>query len=296
MKNELTQLIQLCNLYGLDKKDGFSDTYIDEIKLFKVTSNDDLMPLLYKKGFSFIGQGNKIGYINSIKIEQGYTDYLIISSPQPVECEAYIAGEEPLIGIYINLDMNRLQRVVRKFSKFNQTSKINHEVSFSITCNIRTDVIQEIYVRLLMILDNKMESRMLFDGLLDELYFRILQSNNGYMLEQLCQESSNISKISKAAEYIINNIDKKITLDEMARLSDMSINNFHKLFKQALNDTPIQYIKKIRLYKAKQLILYNNMKTVDAAQEVGYDSTSQFSREFKRYFGIPPSQIKNMEK
>lgn len=295
MKNDLKQLIELCSLYGLDKRDGFCDTYVDEIKLFKVSSNDDLMPLLYKKGFSFIGQGSKIGYINNIKIEHGYTDYLIISSPQPVECETYIVGDQPLIGIYINLDMSRLQRVVRKFSEFNDISKLNNEITFSITCNIRTDVIQEIYFRLLTILENKIESKMLCEGLLDELYFRILQSSNGSMLEQHCQENSNISKISRVAEHIINNIEKKISLDDMARLSDMSINNFHKLFKQALNDTPVQYIKKIRLYKAKQLIIYNNMKAVDAAQKVGYESTSQFSREFKRYFGIPPSQIKNMK-
>ena len=125
---------------------------------------------------------------------------------------------------------------------------------------------------------------------------RYFQSSNGSILAQLCEKNSNISKISRVAEHIINNIDKKISLDDMARLSDMSINNFHKLFKQALNDKPVKYIKKIRLFKAKQLIIYNNMKAVDAAQKVGYESVSKFSREFKRYFGIPLSHIKNMKK
>ena len=80
----------------------------------------------------------------------------------------------------------------------------------------------------------------------------------------------------------------------MAKLADMSVNNFHKLFKQAMNDTPIQYIKKIRLEKAKQLIAYNNMKVIEASNAVGYDNVSQFSREFKRYFGHPPSTIKKV--
>jgi len=295
INNDLTKLEQLCETYGLDTKDGFSDTYVAEVKLFKVSSNDDLMPLLYNKGFSFIGQGKKIGYINDVRFEHGYTDYLVISSPQPVECETYILGDEPLIGIYINLDMRRLQRVVRKYSKFMSENKKSKEITFSITCNIRTEVIQDIYIRLLNILTNEAESNMMSDGLLDELYYRILQSNNGAMLAQLCEENSNVSKISRTVEYIIENINQKISLDEMARLADMSINNFHKLFKLALNDTPVQYIKKIRLYKARQLIIYNNMKAVDAAQEVGYDSTSQFSREFKRYFGVSPSKIKDME-
>ena len=189
--------------------------------------------------------------------------------------------------------MTRLQRVVRNFSEFNKT-KVNNKISLTVTCNIRTDVIQNIYLRLIDILDNKSESNMLSDGLLDELYYRILQSDNGYMLEQLCLENSNVAKISRAVEYIITNIEKKISLDEMARLSDMSINNFHKLFKEVLNDTPIQYIKKIRLNKAKQLILYNNKKVIDAAQTVGYENVSQFSREFKRYFGVSPSKINTL--
>lgn len=291
MTNDSIQLINLCKLYGLENKNGFANTYIDEIKLFKVSSNEELMPLLYKKGFSFVGSGKKIGYINNVKFEHGYLDYLVISSPQPVECETYIMGNEPLVGIYINLNMNRLQKVVKKFTQFDSSDKINKEVSFSITCNNRTDVIQNIYEKFLLILENKIESDILANGLLDELYYRILQSNSGSMLIQLCQKDSNLSKISRAIDYIVENIEQKIDLDEMSKLADMSVNNFHKLFKQAMNDTPIQYIKKIRLEKAKQLILYNNMKVVEASNTVGYDNVSQFSREFKRYFGRSPSQI-----
>ncbi|MGB7401614.1 MAG: AraC family transcriptional regulator [Arcobacter sp.] len=295
MTNDSMQLTNLCKLYGLENKNGFANTYIEEIKLFKVSSNEELMPLLYKKGFSFVGSGKKIGYINNVKFEHGYLDYLVISSPQPVECETYIMGDEPLVGIYITLDMNRLQKVVKKFTQFDSSDKIDKEVGFSITCNNRTDVIQNIYGKFLAILEDEIESDILANGLLDELYYRILQSNSGSMLIQLCQKDSNLSKISRVIDYIVENIEQKIDLDEMAKLADMSVNNFHKLFKQAMNDTPIQYIKKIRLEKAKQLIAYNNnMKVIEASNAVGYDNVSQFSREFKRYFGHPPSTIKKV--
>jgi AraC-like DNA-binding protein len=294
MTNESIKLIKLCKLYGLENATGFTNTYVEEIKLFKVSSNDELMPLLYKKGFSFIGQGRKIGYINNIKFEHGYMDYLVISSPQPVECETYIMGNEPLIGIYINLDMNRLQKVVTKFTQFKTINNTSKDVNFSITCNNRTEVVQELFLKLLTMLEDKIESEILYDGLLDELYYRILQSSSGSMLIQLCQKNSNLSKISRVIDYIIEHTEENIELNDMAKLADMSVNNFHKLFKQAMNDTPIQYIKKIRLEKAKQLILYNKIKVVDASQTVGYESVSQFSREFKRYFGCPPSQINNI--
>jgi hypothetical protein len=148
MTNDSMQLTNLCKLYRLENKNGFANTYIEEIKLFKVSSNEELMPLLYKKGFSFVGSGKKIGYINNVKFEHGYLDYLVISSPQPVECETYIMGDEPLVGIYITLDMNRLQKVVKKFTQFDSSDKIDKEVGFSITCNNRTDVIQNIYGKL----------------------------------------------------------------------------------------------------------------------------------------------------
>ena len=295
MINDSIQLTNLCKLYGLENKKGFVDTYVEDIKLFKVSSNEELMPLLYKKGFSFVSTGKKIGYINNVKFEHGYTDYLVISSPQPVECETYIMGDEPLIGIYINLDMNRLQKIVKKFTQFDSSDKIDKEVSFSITCNNRTDVIQNIYEKFIHLLEDEIESDILADGLLDELYYRILQSNNASMLIQLCQKDSNISRISRVVDYIVENIEQNIDLNEMSKLADMSVNNFHKLFKKAMNDTPIQYIKKIRLEKAKQLILYNNMKVVEASNAVGYDNVSQFSREFKRSFGYPPSEIKNIK-
>jgi AraC-like DNA-binding protein len=294
MTNDSMQLTNLCKLYRLENKNGFANTYIEEIKLFKVSSNEELMPLLYKKGFSFVGSGKKIGYINNVKFEHGYLDYLVISSPQPVECETYIMGDEPLVGIYITLDMNRLQKVVKKFTQFDSSDKIDKEVGFSITCNNRTDVIQNIYGKFLAILEDEIESDILASGLLDELYYRILQSNSGSMLIKLCQKDSNLSRISRVIDYIVENIEQKIDLDEMAKLADMSVNNFHKLFKQAMNDTPIQYIKKIRLEKAKQLIAYNNMKVIEASNAVGYDNVSQFSREFKRYFGHPPSTIKKV--
>lgn len=135
---------------------------------------------------------------------------------------------------------------------------------------------------------------MLGDSLLDELYYRILEDTNGFVLQQLCEQGSSFSKISKVIDYIHKKLDQKISIEEMAELAGMSPNNFHRLFKEALNDTPVQYIKKIRLNKARQLILHENMKAINACNAVGYDSATQFSREFKRYFGASPGKVKEL--
>ncbi len=147
------------------------------------------------------------------------------------------------------------------------------------------------YARLLNALLDPVESEMVGSSILDELYYRILQSENGYILRQLCEQNSSFARVSKVVEYLHSKLNEKISIEEMAEMTDMSVNNFHRVFKEAINDTPIQYIKKIRLGKARQMILYNSMKAVDASYSVGYDSPTQFSREFKRYFGVSPSKV-----
>ncbi len=291
MQNQISLLEQLCNNNELKNNQGYANTFIEEVKLFKISSNEEMMPLLYNKGFSFIGQGKKVGYISDKRFEHGCNDFLIITSPQPIDCQTFIYEQNCMMGIYINLNMVRLHKIIDKMNQFSNINECKKEIPFSVISNKRTNIIDEIYTRILETLLNPLDSLMLSEHLLDELYFRILQSENGYILRQLCQEDHSFAKISSAVEYIHKNLKEKIHLEDVAKIANMSVNNFHRIFKEALNDTPIQYIKKIRLNKARHLILYNKLKAIDAAYSVGYDSPTQFSREFKRYFGVSPSKI-----
>ncbi len=291
MQNQIELLEELCNNNNLENTQGYANTDIEEVKLFKISSSEDMMPLLYNKGFSFIGQGKKVGYVSDRRFEHGCNDFLIITSPQPIECETFIYEQNSMMGIYINLNMARLHKVIAKMNQFSHIHENKKEIPFSVISNKRTHIIDVIYSRLLQTLLDPLDCLMLSESLLDELYFRILQSENGYVLRQLCEGNHSFAKVSNAVEYIHKNLKEKILLEDIANIANMSINNFHRVFKEALNDTPIQYIKKIRLNKARQLILYNKLKAIDAAYEVGYDSPTQFSREFKRYFGVSPSKI-----
>lgn len=84
--------------------------------------------------------------------------------------------------------------------------------------------------------------------------------------------------------------EQKLAIDEMANMAGMSVSAFHRAFKQVVTDPPLQYIKKIRLNKAKTMMVQDGMPANVAAVKVGYESATQFSREFKRYFGLPPSK------
>ena len=93
-------------------------------------------------------------------------------------------------------------------------------------------------------------------------------------------------------EGIVFCYNQEIDVDNLAKEVNLSVSSFYRLFKDVTSDTPVQYLKKIRLNKAKEMIITQNAKAYVAALEVGYQSVSQFSREFKRYFGVTPAALK----
>lgn len=115
-------------------------------------------------------------------------------------------------------------------------------------------------------------------------------------LKQLAYVHSNAYRISKSISYINENLCDYLSVDELVQNVHMSISSFHKHFKTITSVSPLQYIKIQRLQKAKNLILSDNMDITGASYEVGYQSASQFSREYSRYFGISPRlDIKNIK-
>ena len=93
-------------------------------------------------------------------------------------------------------------------------------------------------------------------------------------------------------DVLEQNYNQEIDVDNLAKEVNLSVSSFYRLFKDVTSDTPVQYLKKIRLNKAKEMIITQNAKAYVAALEVGYQSVSQFSREFKRYFGVTPAALK----
>jgi len=294
MADQIELLEKLCKLNGLTLRQGYADTALEEVKLFKISSNEEMMPLLYNRGISFIGQGKKVGYVLDRKFEHSSEDFLIITTPQPIDCKTFVYDSCAMMGLYLNLNMTRLHRVGSKLNNLQQSKTPSKGVPFSVVSNQRTEEIEAVYHRLLIALTNPVETAMLGESILEELYFRILQSENGEVLRQLCEQESSFARVAKVVEYIHDHLEEKIQIEYLAELAQMSGNNFHRIFKEAMNDTPIQYIKKIRLSRARQLILYSNKKAVEAAYSVGYESPTQFSREFKRFFGVSPSKISSL--
>ena len=151
-------------------------------------------------------------------------------------------------------------------------------------------------IRLLKTLSSEQDSLILGEQIKRELLYRVIQHSGADALTGLVVQG-NLRQIYKICEYIQHHFTEKLTVEMLAEQANMSISAFHKAFKQVTLHSPLQYLKVTRLHKAKQMLQNENQSVAQAAYAVGYQSSSQFSREFKKQFGFSPNQTEvNIDK
>jgi len=280
---------ELFNKYDFGQTQGLKSTYLEKVKLLKIDNCGQSRKLLYNRGIFLIASGENKGFINNQHMILGNNQYVIIATAQPAECETMMCTKA-MKGLYIDLDLKRLQKMYSLIDKKTITSL---KTPKNVVTGNMNDAIDSAFEKLMQVLLNPEESKVLGDNILDEIYYRIIKTTTGEHLLQLCCQLTHFSRISNIVDEIQNNLDQEVSIDMMAKKAKMHRANFHIKFKEIYDDSPIQYIKKIRLNKARQLIQFEKMKIVDVASKVGYVSPTQFSREFKSHFGYPPSELKN---
>jgi len=121
----------------------------------------------------------------------------------------------------------------------------------------------------------------------------VLKGEQGIRLQQLVLRDSSSHRIISSIQYLNNNFQEQLSIDQIASVANMSSSSLHQKFKEVTSMTPIQYLKKIRLHRARELMVDSGITASDAGYKVGYSNPSQFGREFKRLFGLPPTQLLN---
>ncbi|WP_312981642.1 AraC family transcriptional regulator [Atlantibacter sp.] len=261
---------------------------LPEIRLLYGTQPHPRTPVMYQPGIIFLFSGNKTGYLNDRVFRYDANEYLLLTVPLPFECETFATPETPLAGIRINVDVQQLQTLLMDigeddaFRPAQCASGINSAVlSDEILCAIE---------RLIDVLDKPLDARILGKSIIREILYHVLMGPRGGALLALVSRQTHFSLISRVLKRIENQYTENLTVDQLALDANMSVSAFHHNFKSVTSTSPLQYIKTFRLHKARMLIVHDGMKASAAAMRVGYESASQFSREFKRYFGVTPGE------
>ena len=286
----MTMMVEL--LERLDLAEGFTESPLKGVRFFKSHKHTPRSPLMYNPGIVIIAQGSKVGYLADRVFQYDANNYLVLSITIPLECETFASPDCPLLGIYIEVDIGQLHDLI---SQLGQRADLKDDTNRNLPLGIGPAILDsnmaDATVRLLKCLQSETETRVLGPWLVREILYRALGGNQAPALYALATHNGNFARIDHAMKSIHSRYATKLDVEQLAQQVHMSTSAFHKAFKEVTSDSPIQYLKKIRLNKARDFIVNEGMKAYVVAGKVGYESTSQFSREFKRYFGQSPADM-----
>lgn len=196
-------------------------------------------------------------------------------------------ADEPFVVMSMKIDLQAVNKILLE-----QTALLikNPENSVAFGQWLLDYELENAFERLLLLHENPNDIAFLAPLIQQEIYYRLLTGPHGNKLKQMVSFNSNTQKIAKATEYLQAHYKETVTVESLAKLCGMSLSGFHNYFKKHTTLSPLQYQKSLRLMEAKRLISQENLPVASAAFQVGYESPSQFSREFKRYFGSAPSE------
>lgn len=282
------QILNLANKYI--KNDGLEQTHIKNLFLYKSSQSVKKEPTIYDLSLIIVLQGEKIGYLGETSFVYDPKNYLVIPTTIPFECEVNIKENEPFLCIFHKIDKSLMYEVIDTIG--NRNIQECKECQLGVFSDKMTEKIENIVLRLLETLESKEESNVLGESILKELYYRIAIGENAHFLHKMFLNNKVEAKMTRTLRTIHKEYNKHLDIPSLARNEDMSTSSFHTHFKNVTSLTPLQYIKKIRLHKAMDLLTKEDFQVNETAFAVGYEASSQFSKDFKSYYGFPPKDAK----
>lgn len=273
-------------LNTLATAEGMQPTALDGVQLMRASQPLRRMQVLYEPGIVIVGQGRKRGYLGDEVYTYDAHNYLVLSVPLPFECETEASPEKPMLAVSIRVDLTMLGELLMKMNGAHGAgTPAMPQGIYSTKLDVK---LSEATVRLLECLSNSDETRILGPQVVREIIYRVLCGEQGGALRAAAALHSRFGQINRTVQRIHAEYSRDLTVEELAETAGMSPSTFHQSFKAVTSTSPLQYLKTIRLHKARILMVHEGLRAGMAAERVGYESPSQFSREFKRLFGTSP--------
>lgn len=246
-------------------------------------------PVLYQPSMIFISSWSKTIKLDKHTYKYWEWKFLLVSLQTSFICESESAWRDLFAGIHIDINKNDLYDLVKQLKNPENTGKKKHNLEPWV---LSLDINEKIYNALLRLLEcskDPEEAKILWPAIIKEIMFYAIQESDAQSFCDLVLTNKNFWPFEDMLDSINKNYKSDISIDRLAEEMNMSIPTFYRQFKAFTWFSPNQYIKNLRLSMAKRLLMSSNYNVKQAAGEVWYNSQSQFSREYKRYFWYAPA-------
>ncbi|MBB3221910.1 AraC-like DNA-binding protein [Massilia umbonata] len=273
-------------LERLAPHEGYTLSALPGLKFMRANGGIPRTPVMYEPCIVIVCQGRKRGFLFDTAYVYDAHHYLVLSVPLPFESETEASPAEPMLAVSVPIDLKVAAELVLALE---QKHRQRAAQPVGIVSTPLDDAMSDTLLRLLEALQSETDTAILGPAIVRELVYRALIGPQGGAIHAALTQQSHFGKIGKALRRIHANYDRPIDVGTLASEAGMSVAAFHAHFKAVTQTTPIQYLKTTRLHKARLLMVQDGLNAATACHRVGYESSSQFSREFKRFFGRTPA-------
>jgi AraC-like DNA-binding protein len=293
LDDQCQELAALLTRHTHGKGDGFHRTGIDQLDFGRESSVATSLHGVSEPMLAIVVQGKKAALLGEETYQYGAAQYLVVSVDLPISGFIVEATpDRPYLGFKLDLDPSQLCDLITAQSSAIASQRVTSVRGFFVST---ADVLLlDCALRLTRLLDTPQDIPILAPMIIREIYYRLLIGEQGEAVRQIATSGSNMQRIASVLSLIKADFAQPMRVEDLAEQARMSPSSFHHHFKAVTSMSPLQYQKQLRLLEARRLMLTENSDASNAAYQVGYESTSQFSREYSRMFGAPP--IRDIER
>lgn len=269
---------------ALARKEGRNSTHYAGAAVFRITAPEAPAATFYPAALILVGAGEKQGTLRNEIFAYNAEHYLVVTSPLPMLCRTIASSRQPLLSLGVEIEPAMLRELLLEMSEPLSPAGVR-----SFRPVFRAPLLPDLEDagdRLLACLTDERRTRALARQTIREMLYLVLEGPYGDSLRALAEGS--VGQLAPVLRHMSTRYAERLRVGELAEMARMSIPTFHQHFKAMTATSPLQYMKSLRLAHARQMLQAGG-RVKAVAHEVGYESESQFSREYRRLFGVPPS-------
>ncbi|PNY79410.1 AraC family transcriptional regulator [Deinococcus koreensis] len=265
---------------------GLQATAVPGLHLYRAHARSQPVHTVYTPSVCLVAQGRKLVQQGSASMAYGPDDLLLVSVSLPITAQILEASSEcPHLALHVDLDPALIASLALESPA---APGAGGQSGLAVTA--LEPGVNDAVLRLVRLLDMPQHIPALAPLILRELSYLLLVGPEGGRLRAMVQTAGQTYRISTAIERLVREFDRPLRIEHLARDVHMSVSGFHHHFKTVTSLSPLQFQKRLRLQEARRLLLNGEADVTRAGALVGYDSPSQFSREYRRLFGASPRQ------